>query len=81
MTISKQVLNELINNYQNPEDLRDENGLLKQLTKALPERAMKEELTDESGFAKNDKSSQKTQFHKKSDILEKPADARADRWK
>lgn len=56
MTISKEVLDELIRDYQNPEDLLGENGLLKQLTKALLERAMNAELTHELGFAKNDKS-------------------------
>ena len=59
MTISKEVLDELIKDYQNPEDLLGEKGLLKQLTKALLERAMKAELTHELGFAKNDKSSLK----------------------
>lgn len=56
MTISKEVLDELIKDYQNPEDLLGENGLLKQLTKALLERAMEAELTHELGFAKHDKS-------------------------
>ena len=59
MTISKEVLDELIKGYQSPEDLLGENGLLKQLTKALLERAMKAELTHELGFEKNDKSSLK----------------------
>ncbi len=35
MTIRKEVLDELIKEYKNPEDLLGENGLLKQLTKAL----------------------------------------------
>lgn len=59
MTISKEVLDELIKDYQNPEDLLGEHGLLKQLTKALLERAMEAELTHELGFAKHDKSSLK----------------------
>ena len=59
MTISKEILDELIKDYQNPEDLLGETGLLKQLTKALLERAMKAELTHELGFEKNDKSSLK----------------------
>lgn len=59
MTISNEVLDELIKDYQNPEDLLGENGLLRQLTKALLERAMKAELTHELGFEKNDKSSLK----------------------
>jgi len=48
-------LDELIRDYKSPEDLLGENGLLKQLTKALLERAMAAELTHELGFAKNDK--------------------------
>ena len=48
-------MDELIRDYKSPEDLLGENGLLKQLTKALLERAMAAELTHELGFAKNDK--------------------------
>ena len=59
MTIRKEILDELIRDYKNPEDLLGENGLLKQLTKALLERAMAAELTHELGFEKHDKSSLK----------------------
>lgn len=45
MEIRKEILDELIKDYKNPEDLIGENGLLKQLTKALLERAMAAELT------------------------------------
>jgi putative transposase len=55
MEIRKEILDELIRDYKNPEDLLGENGLLKQLTKSLLERAMAAELTHELGFAKNDK--------------------------
>lgn len=55
MEISKEVLDELIKDYKNPEDLLGENGLLKQLTKALLERAMNAELTHELGFTKDDR--------------------------
>lgn len=55
MPISKEILDELIKDYKNPEDLLGEQGLLKQLTKALLERAMEAELTHELGFAKNDR--------------------------
>jgi hypothetical protein len=37
MTIKKEILDELIRDYKNPEDLLGENDLLKQLTKALLE--------------------------------------------
>ena len=56
MTIRKEILDELIRDYKNPEDLLGENGLLKQLTKALLERAMSAELTHELGFERHDKS-------------------------
>ena len=56
MPIKKEILDELIKDYKNPEDLLGENGLLKQLTKALLERAMEAELTYELGYQKNDKS-------------------------
>ena len=45
MTLSKDLPNDLIDsllsNYKKPEDLIGENGLLKQLTKALVERHYK----------------------------------------
>lgn len=59
MEIKKEILDELIRDYKNPEDLLGENGLLKQLTKALLERAMEAELTHELGFEKNDKAAVK----------------------
>ena len=39
MKIRKEFLDELIRDYKNPEDLLGDHGLLKQLTKALLERA------------------------------------------
>jgi hypothetical protein len=49
MTKDKSIDNELIDNllkdYQKPADLIGENGLLKQLTKQLLERAIAAELT------------------------------------
>lgn len=57
--IRKEILDELIGDYKNPEDLIGEQGLLKQLTKALLERAMEAELTHELGYERNDKSSLK----------------------
>lgn len=59
MEIRKEILDELIKGYKNPEDLIGENGLLKQLTKSLLERAMAAELTHELGFERYDKSSLK----------------------
>src|SRR5690348_2737877 len=54
MEIKKEVLDELIQDYQKPEDLIGETGLLKQLTKALMERALNAELTHHLGYEKHD---------------------------
>lgn len=56
MEIRKEILDELIRDYKDPEDLIGEQGLLKQLTKALLERAMNAELTHELGYEKGDRS-------------------------
>jgi putative transposase len=53
MEIKKEVLDELIKDYKKPEDLIGEAGLLKQLTKALLERAMSAELTQHLGYEKH----------------------------
>jgi hypothetical protein len=44
MTIRPELLDELLKDYAKPEDLTGENGLLKQLTKALVERALDAEM-------------------------------------
>lgn len=54
MAINPKLLDELLANYQKPEDIIGENGLLKQLTKALLERAMSAELTEHLGYNKHD---------------------------
>jgi putative transposase len=54
MEIKKELIDELLKDYQKPEDVIGENGLLKQLTKALLERAMGAELTHHLGYEKND---------------------------
>ena len=43
----------MLANYRKPEDLIGENGLLKQLTKMLVERALETELTQHLGHDKN----------------------------
>ena len=43
----------LLANYKKPEDLIGENGLLKQLTKMLVERALEVEMTDHLGHGKS----------------------------
>jgi putative transposase len=54
MEIDKEVIDKLLVHYQKPEDIVGENGLLKQLTKALVERAMEAELTTHLGYEKHD---------------------------
>lgn len=54
MEIKKELIDELLKGYQRPEDVIGENGLLKQLTKALLERAMSAELTNHLGYEKSD---------------------------
>jgi putative transposase len=54
MELKKELIDELLKDYQKPEDVIGENGLLKQLTKALLERAMNAELTNHLGYEKSD---------------------------
>ncbi len=54
MTIDKELIDDLLKDYKKPEDLIGENGLLKQLTKRLLERAMAAELTEHVGYEKHD---------------------------
>jgi putative transposase len=44
----------LLANYKKPEDLIGEDGLLKQLTKALVERALHAEMAEHLGHGKNE---------------------------
>ena len=54
MGIDPKLVDKLLADYKRPEDITGENGLLKQLTKALLERAMQAELTDHLGYEKHD---------------------------
>ena len=49
-----QLADSLLVNYKKPEDLIGENGLLKQLTKMLVERALEAEMADHRGHDKSD---------------------------
>jgi putative transposase len=53
MTIEKELLDQLLPKYEKPEDLLGENGLLKQLTKALMERALEAEMATHLGYEKH----------------------------
>lgn len=52
MAIPPELLDQLLKDYQKPEDLLGENGLLQQLTKALIERVLQGELTHHLGYDK-----------------------------
>jgi putative transposase len=52
MPFTRTVLDERVKDYQKPEALLGENGLMKQLTKALVERALSGELRHELGYEK-----------------------------
>lgn len=53
MPISREVLDELLKEYKNPNDLLGDGGILQQLTKALVERALEGELTNHLGYEKH----------------------------
>jgi putative transposase len=53
MEMDKELIDKLLADYKGPEDLIGEQGLLKQLTKALIERAMHAELTHHLGYEKH----------------------------
>jgi putative transposase len=60
MAITDEVLNEILKEYQKPEDLLGQNGLLKQLQKRLLEKAMGAELTVHLGYGKHDPAGKNT---------------------
>ena len=53
MAINTDLIDQLLKDYKQPEDVLGENGLLKQLTKAVLERAMQAELTHHLGYQKH----------------------------
>jgi putative transposase len=54
MAIDLKLIDKLLADYKTPEDIIGENGLLKQLTKAVLERAMQAEITEHLGYEKHD---------------------------
>ena len=52
--VPDELLSSLLANYKEPEDLIGENGLLKQLTKLLVERALDAEMTEHLGHGKHE---------------------------
>ncbi len=53
MTIDNELIDRLLANYKTPEDIIGETGLLKQLTKAVLQRALQAEMTEHLGHEKN----------------------------
>ena len=56
MTITpeaNELIDKLLREYKKPEEILGENGLLKQLTKAVIERALQAEMTNHLGYEKN----------------------------
>src|SRR5713226_5109832 len=54
MAIDPKLIDELLREYKKPEDIVGENGLLRQLTKAVLERALEAEITEHLGYEKHD---------------------------
>ena len=50
MPIDTEIIDKLLKDYKSPEDVLGENGLLKEFTKAVLERAMAAELTHHLGY-------------------------------
>ena len=59
MALDKDLIDKLLEGYEKPEDLIGENGLLKQLTKALVERALNAEMTHHLGYEKHEPTERK----------------------
>ena len=49
------LMDELLKGYEKPEDITGENGLLKQFTKRLVERALEAEMTHHLGYEKSER--------------------------
>ena len=54
MAINQNIIAELLSDYKNPKDLFRDDGIFKQLKKALLERALNAELSDHLGYEKGD---------------------------
>jgi putative transposase len=53
MTIRRELIDELLKEYSNPQDIVAEDGLLKELTKAVIERCLETELDTHLGYPKH----------------------------
>ncbi|SRR6266436_3136640 len=50
MAIRRELIDELLKNYETPQDILGEGGLLKELTKAVSERCLETELDTHLGY-------------------------------
>lgn len=53
MTIRRELIDELLMEYETPQDILGEGGLLKELTKAVIERCLEAELDTHLGYPKH----------------------------
>ena len=53
MTIRRELIDELLKDYEHPRDILGEGGLLKELTKAVIERCLETELDTHLGYPKH----------------------------
>jgi putative transposase len=53
MPIRRELIDELLQEYPDPQDILAEDGLLKQLTKAVIERCLETELDTHLGYPKH----------------------------
>jgi putative transposase len=59
MAIKDELLDQLLEGYQKPEDLLGEDGIFQELKKALVEKALGAELTHDLGYEKGEKPGRK----------------------
>jgi putative transposase len=55
MTIRRELIDELLKEYETPQDILGEGGLLKELTKAVIERCLETELDTHLGYPKHER--------------------------
>jgi putative transposase len=60
MPITPELLDELLKDYESPDDMFGNDGLLQQLTKAVLERALQGEMTHHLGYEKHSSAGQHT---------------------
>ena len=61
MAITKEILDELLKDCKSPDEFYGPDGLVKQLSKALIERMMQAELTDQLGYEKSKSGEKQTE--------------------